>query len=604
MDETRFTGHKTGEECTGCLACVNVCPEKCIEFDVESSMPYIENQSCCGCGKCVQICPVQRHRDEIKIYAAYAKDENIVQQSSSGGIFSLLAETVLNRGGIVFGAGFDEEFHVRHMAAGSLCDIDKIRRSKYVQSDIGNTYADAKVYLESGTEVLFTGTTCQIEGLLAYLEDKNVSTEKLYTQDLICHGTVLQEVWDKYLHEKCAEYHSKIKSVSFRDKTCGWLNFGLKIEFENGKTYFNTNNNDLYMQIFLNNMALRKSCYHCLFRGMTNRKSDITLADFWSVYRNRPGAFNPQGTSLVMVNSPKGICLFEAIRDKIVCEEAERNQISRSEVMAVTTVKEPVTRTKFMQQIKYLPLMQAYQNCKKIRYGVWGSFNLREAASRSGELVFQISNNSIVSLFSEKMAGYQHELGPNPLRNEMLKYDLDKKFIGELKSHCENTDYILIDFLEERFGVWKPDGEHDLTASDAWKDTGVDLSGAIDCCSEIFWSAWREACRSFAGLLHRCVDPVKIIVIHMFLATEDEAGNQYADAGKIEQINFLLERMYKLFAKECEKNNYPVRCVDIPRTLRYTQSSHKWGESPEHLNPRAAAYIAGQLDHMIGSEIS
>ncbi len=602
MDKERAAARIAEASCTACLACVNICPRQCMEYDNKANMPYIREDECIACGNCIRVCPVQKHLKEINIYAAYAKKEDLVRQSSSGGIFSLIAEEILKKNGVVFGAGFDAEFHVRHIGVTDIHSLDKIRRSKYVHSNVGNTYCDVKGYLNEGRTVLFSGTSCQVEGLLAYLNCEGINTDRLYTQDLVCHGTVMPEVWEKYLKEKCEEYDSKIKSVSFRDKKYGWFNFGIKIDFENGKTYFCDKDHDLYMQIFLSNLALKKSCYTCVFRGITNRKSDITLADFWSIYKNSPGTFHPSGTSLVMVNSLKGLKLFENIKNEMCYERMEANSVTRSETMTVTSVEEPVTRARFLEQIKYVSLSDAWQNCRKIRYGVWGSFNLRGTALRSGELVFHISNNSIVSLFSRKLEEYPQITTSNSHRKQMLIHDLKKIFASECGAYLENIDYMLIDFLEERFGVWKPDEDHYLTVSDAWNDTGIDLKDMTNCSTERFLNIWKRACMQFVSLLCAYMGHTKMILVRMLLSAADEMGNKYANIREIEQVNHALEDMYDLFLTECDKNGCQVNVIDVPEVFLYTQSGHKWGKAPEHLNPRAEAYLAAQIERMIRSE--
>ena len=195
-------------KCSGCHACYNICPKNAINMQVDENgfkIPIVDKSKCVNCGMCDRACPIINKNiidNEPKVYVCYNKNENIRYKSSSGGIFTLIAREILQRKGIVFGAAFNEDFSVSHMYIDDIEKLDMLRRSKYVQSSINDTYRQAKEFLEAGRFVLFTGTPCQIEGLLAYLGKQY---NKLYTQDIVCHGVPSQKVWRKYL-----DYRAKI----------------------------------------------------------------------------------------------------------------------------------------------------------------------------------------------------------------------------------------------------------------------------------------------------------------------------------------------------------------------------------------------------------
>ena len=191
------------KECCGCNACVQSCPKKCIVMarDEEGFLyPEVDYSQCVECGLCEKACPIlnaEKKQDMVlKCYVAYAKDESIRLQSSSGGVFTLLAEAILQKQGIVFGASLDENMQVKHISIDNVADLSLLRGSKYVQSDIGNTYIEVKKNLENGRQVLFSGTACQIAGLKQYLRK---DFENLYTIDILCHGVPSPKVWDLYL---------------------------------------------------------------------------------------------------------------------------------------------------------------------------------------------------------------------------------------------------------------------------------------------------------------------------------------------------------------------------------------------------------------------
>ncbi len=310
---------KNKEKCCGCHACVNICPQKAIRMQEDEKgfkYPVVDKEKCIECRLCEKVCPMLKNtinNYEKKVYAAMNKNKNERINSSSGGIFSLLAKEILNRKGIVFGAAFDKDFNVNHVYIDDIKDINKLQGSKYVQSNINDSYKKVKEYLNKDKFVLFTGTSCQIEGLKSYLMK---DYEKLYTQDIICHGVPSPKVWQKYLEYQKKLNKENIKSISFRNKDHGWNLYQTKILFDT-KTYSNEHSKDLFMQAFLKNSCLRESCYNCHFKN-NYRNSDITLADFWGIKKFHPNMNDDKGTSAIIINSQKGEELFNVIKDDCI----------------------------------------------------------------------------------------------------------------------------------------------------------------------------------------------------------------------------------------------------------------------------------------------
>ena len=341
------------EKCTGCHACSNVCPKSCISMQTDSEgflYPEINAALCVHCGKCEQVCPALIGPVRKKVGQAYAcinKNDDIRMQSSSGGVFTLIAEHVINNGGTVFGAAFDENLSVRHTGINSIADIEKLRGSKYIQSSIGNTYKEAKKLLESGVPVLFTGTPCQISGLLLYLGKEY---DNLFTQDLICHGVPSPMVWQRYVKYREAESGSKTRRMFFRNKKYGWKTYSVQFEFSNCTEYEQILSEDLFMRGFLADLFLRPSCYQCPSKGI-ERQSDITLADFWGVENVAPEMFDDKGTSLVVVNSDKGKRLFDAISPQMKIKETAIEQTLSFNPAAYKSADLPQARARFMHLI-------------------------------------------------------------------------------------------------------------------------------------------------------------------------------------------------------------------------------------------------------------
>ena len=311
--------------CTGCAACMNCCPVDAIKMLPDSEgflCPEIDETKCVHCGKCAEICPVlKEHEDtgkEPECYAAWSKDEDIRFNSTSGGVFTHLASTVIKQGGTVVGARYREDHLVEHALIRKSEDIEQLRQSKYVQSEIGFVYREIKQELKYGKPLLFAGTPCQCAGLKAYL---GKDYENLFLCDFICRGVNSPLVYLSYLRELEERYGSKVKRVWFRNKAFSWHNSVNKISFENGKEYIADCDSDPFMLGFIKpktNIYIRKSCDKCCFRKKS-RNVDITLGDFWGVRHKIPYIGTQNGISAVMLHSKKGKELFHSCMSEIEC---------------------------------------------------------------------------------------------------------------------------------------------------------------------------------------------------------------------------------------------------------------------------------------------
>lgn len=308
------------EDCTGCFACASTCPTGCIcmESDEEGFLyPSADEADCTMCGLCAAVCPVRNQYEthgQPEAFACRNKDDSTRLQSSSGGIFSALAEQVIRDGGVVFGAVFDGSSVVSHTYIDTTDQLSRLRGSKYVQSRIGESYCDAKRFLEQGRQVLFSGTPCQIGGLLSYLGKPH---DNLLCIDLICCGVPSPKLWERYLSFRKDRAGSSIHQVSFRDKTRGWRQASVRILFTNGAEYRQTHEKDPYMRTFSSCISLRPSCYVCKFRTLS-RQSDLTLGDFWGIEQVLASIDDDLGTSLVLVHSEKGVRHLYRIRQELI----------------------------------------------------------------------------------------------------------------------------------------------------------------------------------------------------------------------------------------------------------------------------------------------
>lgn len=267
--------------------------------------PVVDTKQCSDCGLCDKVCPVMNQQPKqapVATYAAINSDQAVREESSSGGIFTLLAEETINKGGIVFGAAFNDKWEVEHIFVDNANDLGRLRGSKYVQSNIGGSYSMAEKFLKEGKEVLFSGTPCQIAGLKRFLRKEY---KNLKTIDFVCHGVPSPWVWEKYLKEVCqANDIATISDIQFRNKAEGWKNYNFVIEYTDSKgrkNEFRENlSNNLYMKCFLKDLCLRPSCYQCPARSGKS-DSDITLGDLWGAEQICPEIDDDRGLSLVMV---------------------------------------------------------------------------------------------------------------------------------------------------------------------------------------------------------------------------------------------------------------------------------------------------------------
>lgn len=303
-------------ECVGCTACKTICPTKAIVMKKNEEgfyEPEISDEKCVSCGKCVKVCPVLSPAEErmpLKQVAAINNDENVRYNSTSGGAFSGVADGILKNGGIVFGAVYNEDFSGAHHESTENVSIDVLRKSKYVVSDLRNSFEEVIEYAKSGKEVLFVGTPCQCAGLAPLVE----KYPNVYLVDFICGGTPSEKAFNDYMRKKEKGAGSKIIAVDFRGKDTGWKKQYLSITYENGVNAQTFYLYDSYFTMFcVKHLSTRKACTNCKFRK--RHMSDLTIADFWG-YRATDIPVDDKGLSLVCINTPEGKKLWSGFSNK------------------------------------------------------------------------------------------------------------------------------------------------------------------------------------------------------------------------------------------------------------------------------------------------
>lgn len=350
------------QDCCGCSACAQICPKQCITMQADEEgfiYPSIDLGKCVNCGICEKTCPVinkiQNCRDDSQAFAAYNLNEEERLASSSGGVFTLLANMILSEGGVVFGAAMSDDCKaVLHKKIDTVNGLECLRGSKYLQSCIGDVYIQVKKELDNGRKVLFSGTPCQVGGLKAYLKK---DYETLLCIEVVCHGVPSSKLWNKYKTFREKRAGSITQRTFFRHKKYGWKMFAVLFEFSNSTAYRQILYKDLYMQMFLQDLCLRPSCYECRFKGR-NGMSDIALADCWGAEKICPELDDDKGLSLVLAYTKKGQTAFECLKNNLVCKRIDMEQAIMFNRAIIESCAKPDSRDSFMQNIDYLTIKQ------------------------------------------------------------------------------------------------------------------------------------------------------------------------------------------------------------------------------------------------------
>lgn len=343
-------------ECTGCLACENICKSNAITVMPDRDgflYPVIDNTLCVNCGACKNVCPVEKckinpnfYQDATRtdVYAAWNNDTEVRLDSTSGGVFTVLAKRTIEEGGLVCGAVFNKELNVENVMIKSLDDLAALRRSKYVASNPGHIYREVKKALDAEKIVLFCGTPCQVAAVKSYVGD----SENLLLVDFVCRNINPPLAYRSYLKSIAAHKHADIIEVAFRDKDDSWHNYSTKITFDDGSKKNINRYEDPYMKGFINdNLYMRPSCEECNFRGF-NRGSDITLGDYWGV---RDEWDDKKGTSLVIVHTEKGREVLEAVSNDLTMHKSNVTEAVNKNKAIVESVKRNKRSEEFMDRL-------------------------------------------------------------------------------------------------------------------------------------------------------------------------------------------------------------------------------------------------------------
>ena len=314
---------KEADRCCGCGACAARCPKSCISMEPDDCgflHPTVDASGCVGCGACDAVCPALNAPGEDGCeFALWAKahDVGLLDRSSSGGVFGLLAGDALSRGGVVAGAAWTDGCReLRHVLVEDRPALGAVMRSKYVQSAVGRgVFEGVRAALREGRPALFAGTACQVAGMRSYL-GKLADSDLFLGVDVICHGVPSPELWSRWVDYRGEAFGSDVCDVNMRSKTTGWLSYSAMYKHiaekdNTGDTESQIFGKDWYMKAFLANASLRSSCLACPAKRSSG--ADITLGDFWGFQNTHPEVDNSKGVSAVLCNTEKGVRAFEAI---------------------------------------------------------------------------------------------------------------------------------------------------------------------------------------------------------------------------------------------------------------------------------------------------
>lgn len=373
------------EDCCGCTACEAVCPVDCISMPKDSdgfSYPHVDKTQCIDCGLCIKACPVINRYGSAaitaKVYAAINCDGQVRAESSSGGVFSLLAQVVLERNGVVFGARYNNNFKVVHCSIERLEDLHLLRGSKYAQSDMGESLSDVKRLLAAGREVLFSGTPCQVAGLKHYLHQ---DYPLLTTVDVACHGVPSPAIFARYLDEQQQRVErenkgavAELRNFTFRNKAAGWRHYNVVSEYNIARGEANPENGTIritqpffrneFMRGFLHNFFLRPICYQCPSKKFTSG-SDITIADYWGIENHTPQMDDNKGTSLVIVLTGNGQRMWDSIVPRIKAQPTSMADALSGNHALVRSESIPAQREMFFADLRRMTLAMAVKKHAK-----------------------------------------------------------------------------------------------------------------------------------------------------------------------------------------------------------------------------------------------
>lgn len=543
--------------------------------------------------------------ENCNVYAAYLKDEEELKKSSSGGVFYGIAKEIIQRGGVVFGAVMDKSLSVKHKVACSEEELNSLRGSKYIQSRIGNAYIDVKVYLEKDIPVLFTGTPCQIAGLRSFLGE-NAQNENLFCVEVICHGVPSYKLFVEYINEIGGK--ERIEEYQFRDGRFGWENMHISYKYGDEDKVVKAIE-DKYFYGFDKKYFLRRSCYECKFKGM-NSRADITIGDYWGIRKEHPDFGNINGVSAVVIRNKKGGELFSRCREQFVYRESEyRKVLHGNPALQSAKMDKKIRETFFGLRSQqgdfgsiYNELEQQELFCNIAIIGGYSSrltvntLHLRDSRVR---IVWHIMNSTILSMTSQKVDEIDIEKlsCKNEYRTSAVLRDVTKAWRMTRPSKKDN--WLVIDFLEERYDNYMFSDDRYITRSEAFDETGITPKVPLVSFMEVSMETWQTSCLAFIRLIRQYYQPEEIILNCLYLTEKhgiEQETLSFENVERIRSINKKLESCYSFFQEHLPG----IHCISVSEdTDVYCYDFFDYGVEPMYYNSSIYAALSNALAEIV-----
>lgn len=547
---------------------------------------------------------------DCEAYACYLKDKEDLSKSTSGGAFFAFAEYVIKMGGVAFGAAFQEDFNVHHMSADTLEGLDKLRKSKYVQSRIGDTYAETRTFLEAGRLVLFSGTPCQIAGLKSFLGKEY---DLLFTVDLICHGVPNNRLLREHM-ETLENTYGAVDEIQFRDKANGWSNVSVSYQLDNEKKVLR-HWEDGYFYGFNNYYFLRPCCYECRYRKM-NSGADITIGDYWGIRDEHPDFWNDdEGISAIIIKSEKGKQLFEKCRETFVYCETTVKKIANYNIWVAGTPGKKRIRKRFYDywlngEKDLYKIYERIENEKPLKFGIIGSYSSRMSVhflrsyDRRVMIQWQITNSGICSMVSEKNVdiGLSDITISNEYRRQSLENDVEKGLSSKL---ADKPDYIVIDFLEERFPLLFFNDQSVITESEAYCEIQSQISMDVKervTMEQLSEEYWQKCCDAFIKMLQKHYKPEQIILNCLYLAEnygQEGPEHSFENREQLRLMNEKLKSYYDYFVKHFPEINV---IDEVDPTVDFCDEYSEHGCEPVYYNRITMCNIREKIKMIVEDE--
>lgn len=588
-------------ECSGCGACKAICPVKCISMIEESGgflYPCIDTGKCINCRKCYNVCSsrnIKKNDYVKKIYAVSSKNSNMLRRSSSGGVMGELSKYVISRGGVVFGCAYDSNLYAINIAAKNEDEIRLFHGSKYLQSNTKDTFAECRGLLDDGTEILYTGTPCQIAGLKNYLGKEY---DNLLTAEIICHGVPSGRLWRSYLDRLESRFGKKIVDINQRYQDMGWCTFRLWIQFEDGEETVLDEWNEPYFKAFIKELTMRKSCYSCKNR-ISYSRADILAGDFWGIEKFNHRANVEEGVSFVAVLSDKGKEAIENIDFDI--QSSELKEATPRNACIISSAFPHRWTDQFYEDfdkgINIDVLVEKYaDNYKwernKPSFALWGSYNIsliiRFLQNMTGDWVFHVSNSSVVSAMDKTTLCAPDVRLDNLYRKTALEKDFTSGFLSLIEKDYVG-DYFVMDLLEERFGLCRYNGKI-ITDSDAFNDVKSQLKEK----SQVVQIDRKTALDGFMQTLLKRYAVGHIIIIENYLCDRyvtPDGFIAFEDNRGIEQVNQNLRKLYSFLKQKYSDIIY----IKLSRDKLYSDINHRYGALPENMSYESCYAVADRI---------